>query len=264
MRSKTPGLIKFKPNYLSNSSFFSSLPSFLSSDFQELPIQPDVSKVNDLLNYKEQRMQVMRTNFPWVMEDAFSPGRIVYRLCDISPAEMVKNGGFKSLSPLNLATTGSGDNTGSICFSLLPECAAIFNDHFPKDRKKFMYACLLTGIFFAPGGKWRQVVTPGSLPIPRFWIAREVVDITQNRRMIFGPMIGHAHSRQDIIWGDSFKVFTQPSLKIPNIIDYGHEDKEIEFEIIDRPDSKKFQEKVNLYYSQDFLERTKHQHPPAP
>ncbi|ARG98589.1 hypothetical protein [Legionella micdadei] len=218
-------------------------------------MQPDASKVKDLIDYKEQKMQVMRTNFPNVMEDSFKPGRIVYRLCDLSPEEMVKNGGFKSASSLHIATTGSGDNTGSICFSLLPECAAIFNDHFPKDKKKYMYACLLTGTFFAPGGKWRQVVIPGSFPIPSLWIAREVIDVTHNRKMIFGPMIGHVPPQQDIIWGDSFKVFTKSSLNLPDIIDYGHEDKEIEFEIIDRPDSKKFQEKVMSHYSQEFVER---------
>ncbi|NSL19342.1 hypothetical protein HRQ65_13195 [Tatlockia micdadei] len=103
-------------------------------------MQPDASKVKDLIDYKEQKMQVMRTNFPNVMEDSFKPGRIVYRLCDLSPEEMVKNGGFKSASSLHIATTGSGDNTGSICFSLLPECAAIFNDHFPKDKKNI---CML-------------------------------------------------------------------------------------------------------------------------
>lgn len=211
-------------------------------------MQPQALKVNKLTHYKEQMMQVMRTNFPQLMEDTFKPGRIVYRLCDLSPEEMVSNGGFKTNSKLHISTTGSGDNTGSICFSLLPEIAAIFNNYFPQDKRRYIYACLLTGGFFAPGGKWRQVISPGAFPIPSLWIAREVIEIKENRELILGPMVGHAHKSQEVVWGDSFQAYSKPSLKLPKIIDYGSEDREIEFAIIDRLDSKKFQEKVSLYY----------------
>lgn len=188
MRSKYSGFSKSIIYSPSNSFFSSSM--ILPSNFRQLHAVSDPLKIEELIKHKERMIQVMRNKFPNVMEGTFKHGgQMAYRLCSLSPEEMVAKGGFKTLSKLYISNTGSGDNSGSICFSLLPAVTTIFDENIPRATKRYIYACLLEGVFFAPGGKFRQIIIPGALPIPSLWMAKEVLSITQDRQAVLGPMI---------------------------------------------------------------------------
>lgn len=238
----------------SGQRFFSTLPEGLRSDFKTFGARPDPLKVLELEEHHKKTADKMREKFPRVMEGSFLPGRIVYRLCTTPPGEMIKNGGFRTNDELFVAANSeTGLNKGSICFSLLPEVAAVFYDQLPSNQKKYLYGCLLKGVYFAPGGKWRQVIVPGAFPLPSVWMAREVMGLTKARSLHLGPLSGHFDCQEKVIWGDKIHDFTKDHLQMPEIIDYGNEDQAMEFFIEDSEDSRKFQEQVDVFYKRNCL-----------
>lgn len=248
MRSKYNRLSIFQANY-PRKQFFSTTIKKLPIDFIPLKTRPVAQKVNEVQQHQEKMVQLMRKKYPKIMEGTFKPGQFVYRLCGLSPEDMMAAGGFKTNSNLYVSNTGSGMNEGAICFTLLPSVATLFSVNVPRGAKCFLYACMMQGSFFAPGGKFRQVMIPGALPMPSVWMAREVLVITENRKMILGPMVGHADKIEEAVLDDSFTKFSQPYLNMPAIIFHGDEHTPMEVDIVDTEASKQFQEEVDAYYA---------------
>lgn len=245
-----------------NSKFFQTKPDiqpvhilssqtlgFLPQGFTYFRGASNVFKMHRLFTYHQQQTVSLFQKYPRLMPIHFTPKKLAYRLSYISPQTMIKQGGFKSMPDLYLSNTGSGDNTGSICFSLLPEITALFYNQLPKHKKKYIYGCLLDAHCFAPGGLWRQIIVPGALPTPKVWVAREVLSIT-NEKAYLGPMIGQINPYIKFDWGNSFSHFCKPFLNLPGILDYGNEDQPMLFNIIDTSDSVYFQEIVSSFYKQ--------------
>ncbi|KTC68096.1 hypothetical protein Lbir_2698 [Legionella birminghamensis] len=240
----------FKNNIMTQGKrFFSSLPDTLvNSNFKTFRAEPDPLKVQELVEQQKKMTDRMEKQYPGVLRGRFTPGRIVYRLCTTSPEEMIHAGGFQTKDNIFVARhSETGLNRGSICFSLLPEVAAVFYDQLPSQPKKYIYACVLEH-YFAPGGKWRQVIVPGAFPVPAIWIAREVTGLTVQRELTLGAMVGQIDSQKKLLWGEHFKNFTLSHLTMPQILDYGNEDQSMEFDIIDCPQSREFQQQVERYY----------------
>lgn len=248
MRSKYNALSIFQANYPLK-QFFSTATKRTPINFIALKRRPVAHKVNELFQHQEKMVELMRRKYAKVMEGTFKPGQFVYRLCGLSPEEMITGGGFKTNANLYVSNTGSGMNEGANCFTLLPSVATLFSVNVPREVKCFIYACMIQGNFFAPGGQFRQVIIPGALPMPSVWMAREVMAITENRTMVLGPMVGHGAKIEEAVLDDSFTKFSQPYLEMPTIISHGDEHTPMEIDIIDTEASKQFQEEVEAYYT---------------
>ena len=204
--------------------------------------------IEELAKHKIKMMKMMQEKYPEIMPVQFN-GEIAFRLCRVSPEEMIKKGGFHAGSNETSDlwfNSYTGDNQGSICFSLLPEVVTVFTPHIPNGKKAYLYAFPLVGDFLATGGRWRQVIAPGAFPITPWWAARELIQIKQDNQIELGPMVGHKGDIK-LILDERFKAFYDNTLVKPQEYDLG-EDYPLEYEIKDTPATKVFQEKVEAHY----------------
>lgn len=222
-----------------------SLVASIKKEIVTLPSCNDPRKIKKLHAHKKQTMQVMQQLYPHLLQRAFS-GKIVYTLQAIAPEVMIDRGGFKVRNDCRpwLSDSGSGDNKGCICFSLLPEVSLIFMSNIPPNQKAYLYVFPLQGHFFLPGGNWRQIISPGAFPLTPWWIAREVVEV-RGREVRLGTMVGHM-GEAALIPGERFHHFKENILFKPR--QYEGE-ASTHFDIVDTPYTAHFQAEVKAHYT---------------
>jgi len=204
-------------------------------------------KIISLQNIKQSRLATMRVQYPHILVSKMN-GNIAYMLRSEPPDQIISQGGFVAHANIWFSNTGSGDSRGTICFSLLPEVTTIFLTNrvdLKAKKSAYIYACLLDGEFVFPGGKWRQVMSPGAFPLPNFWRVREVVNIKDDQ-VALGPVFGHGHSKPGI-QGERYTDYMSNHLRIPKQIDVG-EDFPYEYDIQDTEMTALFQKDVSEYY----------------
>jgi hypothetical protein len=190
----------------------------------------------------------MEQKYPHVLEQVFH-GKMVYTLQSMPPEELIKSGGIKSTNELWLSNTHSGDNKGSICFSVLPEITTIFSKNYTNTARKklYMYAFPLFGNFLIPGGMWRQIISPGAFPLPSFWLCREFIGVDHQHKVMLGPL--HVYNeRVNYIPGEKCSNYIENNLIAPIEKTLGG-DSPLEFEIKDTAYSAAFQMVVKNHYS---------------
>lgn len=222
---------------IQNSVIFSDVgrPTFLP-----LSKKSSLQNIDALTQYKSLMTQKMQHLYPEIMLKTFT-GKIAYTARMETPQEMIARGGLMTGDNLWLSNTGSGDNKGAICFSFLPEIASLF----VRGNKATLYAFPLYGDFLCPGGKWRQVIAPGAFPITTAWLAREVIEVKNNKAYL-GPIVGHAWNfpASD---AERFEHFLSEFLMSPPTIDFG-EDSPYEYVITDTAWTQTFHSEVMQHY----------------
>ncbi len=205
---------------------------------------------------KNETLHALLQKYPHLKMQKFS-GEIVYVLRGESPEEAVKAGGFLPRNKsLWVASNGSGNSTGSICFSFLPEVAALFHASVvgkSPNKKAYLYAVPLHGVFVMPGGPWRQVLSPGAFPLPLSFRARELLGDCQNPdsptvdRLRLGPLIGEGELTGPCPSFRDFMNTSEASLIKPKEFPTS-DDVPQEFDIIDTEISARFQQETEEYY----------------
>lgn len=215
-----------------------------------------INKTRHLAQLKATATQTMKQRYPGILSKQFNGDLFAFTLRHESPAEVMEAGGlYPNIKTLSLSNTGSGENTGAVCFSLLPEVAAIFYPYTSQrsnTRQVFLYAFQLTGEFLLPGGQWRQIISPGACPLPQLWRARAMFRIDNNSRIHLGPIQGEGLLSQDHPANASrhladFLHQTQNRLILPKNITLG-EDAPAIYDIQDSDMSAQFQEEVEKHY----------------
>jgi hypothetical protein len=210
-------------------------------------IQASDIKIQKLNNRMEQMRNEMLKLYPDMLVRNFKD-QVVYTLQSRTPEQILEEGGLTNSNSLWLSNTGSGDNKGSICFSLLPEVTTIFSNLHLNSTKLYLYAFSLTGDFLLPGGRWRQIIAPSAFPIPHWWAARKLLNIDpESRKINLGPLWVSDDKNLDLIKGERFKEYCDNNLIKPEEFDVG-EDFPLEFKIEDTLGSKQFQEEVQAHY----------------
>ncbi len=189
-----------------------------------------------LVEIRQRYLRDMQEQYPGLLSRRFN-GKVVYTAQGIAPDEMVRQGGFIAQGPLWLSNTGSGDNRGSVCLTFLPEVAAIFAR---GSSDAYLYAIPLHGEFLLPGGCWRQVISPGALPVGSGWLARRVECIEQDGRIHFGPLLGCLDGLTTE-QGERFEAFLDNKLILPAELETGS-DYPAEYDIQDTDYTAKVQE----------------------
>jgi hypothetical protein len=234
----------------SASSFQNRFFSHFASPLMHLMTETaSAGQMKKLMAYKEQQERYLQTKYPLMLSRVFNK-EIVYSLRMETPAEMIAGGGLRPSGGAEAALSwsiDSGNNTGFICFSLLPEVAVIFRERksTTSNRRNYIYAFPMDGLFWLPGGPWRQVCSPGAFPVPSWWRAREVLDVNNNRVQL-GPLIGqgqpHPHSCE------RFESYLRNTVRAPLLLNKGDEDYPEIYEITDTPETELFQKQVAEHY----------------
>lgn len=229
-------------------SLFGSQKFILPSTAILLKQRPDYNNVNNLAQIKERKLLEMKQKYPHILEQTFN-GKMVYTLQSRSPEELIRNGGFKNRNELWLSNTRSGNNKGCICFSLLPEVTTIFSKNYTNmpRNKLYLYAFPLFGNFLIPGGRWRQIISPGAFPLPSFWMCREFIGIDYQHKVMLGLL--HVYNEKSkYIPGEKCNNYIENNLIAPIEKTLGG-DSPSEFEINDTAYSAAFQAATKNYYS---------------
>lgn len=211
------------------------------------------SRMKKLALIQKNKLHEMKFKYPHILEKTFY-GKIAYTLQWQSPKETIAKGGFLSSSHLWLSNTGSGNNLGCICFSLLPEVAALFSrgsvpkSPFTSQKSLYLYALPLTGNFILPGSAWREVISPGAFPLPPFWLARELLNIDYKRNIILGELMTGAN-KINVVPGERMQAYLNNTLILPEELDFG-EDFPLSYRVIDTEASASMQHDVEAYYYQ--------------
>lgn len=209
---------------------------------RQLSSQPDVS----LAEVSGRAFIKMRASYPRLMTKQFN-GKVAYTAQVVKPADMVQQGGFRARGLLWCSNTGSGDNDGSICFSLLPEVAVLFATI--KKGPVYLYAFPLHGQFMLPGGPWRQVIAPGAFVLPAWWQARQVTGIDYVSNAVkLGPLSGNRQIEKGVVRGERHESFLSDQLTLPECADEV-EDMVPHYEIQDTDLTREFQEAVKAHYA---------------
>lgn len=234
-------------------SFFlqaKKLSSYTSTpipDIQNFPLRTTPLAIQKIKYLQDEKIKEMRKKYPDILEYQFPQGKIVYRLCNLSPSDMIRQGGFVNHNDLWISNTGTGYTRGFVNFSLLPSVSCLFIENVNKNDTPYLYACYVERDFFAPGGRWPQIIFPGAFTVPKFWVARAIEKITPDRNLLFGEMMGHTEV-PNINLDKSFLEFSQSSLQMPKILDLSNEEGEMDFEIIDTQESQEFRNIVREHY----------------
>lgn len=203
-------------------------------------------------------MRAMLEKYPYIMQKQFN-GQVVYCLRGESPEELGKAGAlYPFVKDLWLSNTSSGDNTGSVCFSLLPEVPTIFYPStISKSRNKeaYLYAFPLHGPFLLPGGPWRQIISPGVFPLPYAWRARKMLGVEPDKqvpgvdRVKLGPLQGEGVFAQTPSCHRFLAYLnTKEDLLIKPAELRGSEDHPQEFDISDTELTERFQDEIEAHY----------------
>jgi hypothetical protein len=221
----------------------------LPKNFIELNIYSNPKNIKELVKIQQSKMQEMHLKYNHLLKRNLH-GKIVYTLSPQSPEEMIKIGGFKKTYSSLWLSSKSGNNSGCVCFSLLPEITALFRDH---TKTNFLYAVVLQedDDLLLPGTRWRELISPGAFRIPNesFFAARQLLEIKENGQLNLGPLIGRRGKDKNnlIIQGEKFDQFCSNQLVLPKEINQG-DDYPLEFEIIDTPQSADFQKEIEIHY----------------
>jgi hypothetical protein len=235
---------------------FSSNNPHLRVDIRLDALKPDLTRIQRLREHKEMMLQAMRGKYPHLMSIIFK-GKIAYRLTGVSPEEMLETGGLpagKDVSSLWVNQSGARGNAGSVCFSLLPDITTLFVGNVTTPKKPYLYAFPMTGEFIATGGVWRQIISPGAFPMPKWWLARELLEIADDNRVVLGPVIGQTgEACVDI--GERFYDFYENRLLKPNKVQRSDDtcDPE-EYDIYDTSWTKNFQDFVHAHYERQQIQ----------
>ena len=233
-----------------------SLPRFFSSRIitpvNYLKTEANTGKIQELaLRKTEQERELQQL----ISQQQLSPmlserfqNKVVYTLQTDSPATLLAKGGLTAGSSSLMWTPENGNNHGFVCFSLLPEITTIFREkQLTIDKRDcYIYAFPLSGLFWLPGGPWRQVCSPGAFPLPAWWRARKVIDI-KNGKVALGEIVGQ-NDPQENIQCVSFTKFMQNRLRKPLLLNVADEDYPEIYDIIDTPASAAFQHKITQHY----------------
>jgi hypothetical protein len=114
-------------------------------------------------------------------------------------------------------------------------------------RIAYMYAFPLTGLFWLPGGPWRQICSPGAFPLPEWWRARKVLDV-EHQTIDLGKTTGQGNAPANSC--ESFKSYMENTVRIPLLLNVADEDYPEVYDITDTAESAKFQQQVAEYYKQ--------------
>jgi hypothetical protein len=216
-----------------------------------------------LTKLKQEALHAMQQKYPGLLLKKFNQ-QIAYTLRPESPSELLHTGGLLAAShDLWLSNTGSGKNTGSVCFSLLPEITTIFlafaqSKSKSKTRETYLYAFLLTGEFILPGGPWRQIISPGAFPLPPVWRARQFLglDFTAQRPPSSCIRLGSLSGEGELSADNNPRLASYLNTKEHLLIQPRelslHADFPPEYDIQDTPESAEFQQKVEEHYEQAY------------
>lgn len=231
--------------------FFSTLAPWGKRAYSSVHSRSTSQGIKALTVLKNVKMNLMQTKYPHIMEEIFH-GKVVYTLQSVPPEKMIQDGGLRAGEDLWFSNTGSGKNSGSICFSLLPEITTLFFSSLKNGttpHRAYLYAFPLIGSFLLPGSKWREVISPGAFPLPPWWVVRELKEIRHESQVLLGPLKGVPNCQGPYIRGEHFDKYCHNRLISPPALDYGEDHPlEYNFTAIDTPFSAHFQQKVNKHY----------------
>jgi hypothetical protein len=236
----TPSISTFQNRFF---SYFTSRPVHCIKE------RAPPEQIKKLMAQKEQQTHHLQKKYPLMLSRVFNR-EVVYALRMEPPAELIATGGIIPSNGTNTPLSwsiDSGNNTGFVCFSLLPEVAAIFREKklTASNRRSYIYAFPLDGLFWLPGGPWRQVCSPGAFPIPSWWRAREVLDVN-NDHIQMGPLIGQGEAEPHSC--QRFESYLRNRVTAPILLNKGDEDYPEIYEIIDTPETELFQKQVMEHY----------------
>jgi hypothetical protein len=216
-----------------------------------------LSSLSNPFIVKESSLKAMVDKYPKIMQCHFD-GLIAYCLRGETPEELRRAGAlYPWVKELWLSNTGSGDNTGSVCFSLLPEVTTLFTSSASSkggQRQPYLYAFPLHGNFLVPGGRWRQIISPGAFPLPAVWRARQLLGVESDKiilgreRVKLGPLTGAGEFKAGscprflAYLNEAEHLLIKPQ-ELP-----GSDDFPQEFDIEDSESTEAFQSKVEAYY----------------
>ncbi len=236
-----PGLMR------RNASSMCSSLLVLPQEFTETPLQSSPEDVQELAAYNKEKTAELKRKYPYVLSRHFN-GEMVYTHRNIAPEEWIERGGFKQIPELHYQIN-TGNSEGSVCMTVGGAgIAGIFTrDNY--HQRHFIYAFPLHGEYILPGSQWREVIAPGALAKPSFWLAREILDLNNNGRIELGPLVGQ-RGKLAVIPGYSFHEFCHERfITMPKKIDCG-EDFPYEYLIEDKPDVVEFQKMVTKHYDE--------------
>lgn len=225
-----------------------SLPASFIPRLQSLS-RPNPFHVNEAKKANLIVSELLLKKYPFLLPYD-GTGKIAYALRDESPEKCIDSGGlYAHIKDMWVANNGNGNNTGSVCLSLLPEVAAIFLQHARNTdaKKAYIYAFQLQGKLFLPGSPFCQIISPGALALPSSWVAREVLSIGHDGHIQFGPMKGHIEESHFLSSGNKFKEFCNGSLYRPKDESLG--EAAAEFDIQHTLESGALQEQVEKHFA---------------
>jgi hypothetical protein len=225
--------------------------SSVSASVEFVTQQASEKSRRELVAHHQQQQLILQQKYPTMLSHVFHH-EIAYSLRTESPEEMLTRGGLLASGSFktNLDwSPDSGNNNGFICLSLLPGLTTIFMEKklTANNSRAYIYAFPLSGLFWLPGGPWRQVCSPGALPTPLWWRAREVVDI-ENGKIKLGKTVGQGNTHPTPC--ERFKSYLENSLQKPLLLNVADEDYPEIYEIEDTPETAIFQERVKEHYQQ--------------
>lgn len=254
-------------------TLFSRSFSTANLSITRLAYQANPIKIAASESKKERLKDFFKREYPTLKWRTFdTEGKIVYRLCDRSPDELLKDGCFTPSTKEPWWNSDPyaydfGNNGGMVCFSFLPEITTLFAEKIKKENKPpFLYAYQLKeseGEIIFPGGQWRQVCVAGELAIRAhdFLVGRELISIGLNNKVMLGPLISLNSAatklKNDLATccqlGERFQDYCENRLIRP-FSRYYSEGEPPEYEIMDTPYTKKHQEIITAYYQEKFQE----------
>ena len=191
---------------------------------------------------------LMKTKSPYILNRIFE-GEIAYTHQIKTPEEFIADGGFKNTHSLLSHDINTGSNSGSICLTMGgPSIAGIFTRE-SMTRRHFIYALPLYGEYLLPGSPWGiEVIAPGALAKPGFWIVREIMDIS-NGHLELGPLKGQL-GKMPVIPGFFFTDFcNKSSVALPKTINWG-DDVPLEYCIDLPPPLACIEKSIKNYYDE--------------
>lgn len=197
-------------------------------------------------DYQKACSQKMKILYPELLSKFFLE-QVVYTVQKASPKQIIAQRGF--IHPdknLWYSNSGTGQTHGAICFSYLPEVAALFIRH-EDVSSYYLYAVILKKEeYFIPGSPWREVISPGAFFTQSF-LARQILAIDCSGPLKMGPLFNHR-------WTHFNKVnalYLENRLCLPPGIDVG-EDYPLEYHIKDTPESAALQEEILRYQQRPY------------
>ncbi len=229
---------------------FSRLKTYQSA-FSKTRFFSSASSKEHLERLQKQGRSEMQRLYPHVMEREFN-NTIVYTLNSCPPNEMKKMGGLQVKDQLlQLSSIKEGPNSGSICFSLMPEIALIFYRERLEKKKSYLYAFPLSGKFLLPWSRWAEVISPWGFVLPSIWAGREILGMEKNK-VLLEPMMGEnvneliSQKKNDT----SFKAFSNSDGIFRPVELFTAEDYPAEFDIKFTKEAKALVNQADLHYKE--------------